>query len=34
MYVRVLRGPVISLLIIGITHFIAEIIWPGLKDIC
>ena len=33
MYVRVLRWPVISLVIIGITHFIAEIIWPGLKDI-
>ena len=33
MYVRVLRWSVISLVIIGITHFIAEIIWPGLKDI-
>lgn len=33
MYVKTLRWPVISLLIVGISHFIAEIIWPGLKDI-
>ena len=33
MYVRVLRWPVITLVIVGITHFIAEIIWPDLKDI-
>jgi hypothetical protein len=24
---------VITLVIVGITHFIAEVIWPGLRDI-
>ena len=33
MLVKTLKWPVISLLIVGITHFIAEIIWPDLKGI-
>ena len=33
MYAKTLRWPVISLLIVGITHFIAEVIWPDLKNI-
>jgi hypothetical protein len=30
---KTLKWPIVSLLIVGITHFIAEIIWPDLKGI-
>lgn len=33
MLVRTLKWPVISLLIVGLTHFVAEIILPDLKNV-